>query len=82
MSMGVFVIAYGQLNTINMILFQLFCHVSTSYCHLNEKFLLEKPYKPPVDPHCIIKSIEHLKEDVVHSMSEQYVDLYLHSHSI
>jgi len=50
---------------------ELFCHVSTSYCHLNEKMLLEKPYAPPADPHKIIKAIEWLDNDVVNAMTEK-----------
>ncbi|XP_031619645.1 putative fatty acyl-CoA reductase CG5065 [Contarinia nasturtii] len=49
----------------------LFCYVSTSYCHLNERLLMEKPYPAPADPHRIIKSIEWLDEDIVHTMTKQ-----------
>lgn len=34
---------------------------------------MEKPFKAPVDPHQLIKSVEHLKDEVVHSMSKEYV---------
>lgn len=51
----------------------MFCHVSTSYCHLGERFLEEKPYPPPADPHKIINTVENLEEDVVQSMTKQYV---------
>lgn len=47
----------------------LFCHVSTAYCHLNEKLLLEKSYPPPADPEKIIKSVEWLDDDVVDAMT-------------
>lgn len=50
---------------------QLFAHMSTSYCHLNEKMLLEKPYAPPADPHKIIGVVEALDEAVVHSMTKK-----------
>lgn len=46
--------------------------MSTSYCHLNEKLLLEKPYPPPANPHKIISVVENLDEAVVHSMTKKY----------
>lgn len=52
---------------------QLFCYVSTSYCHLQEKMLMEKPYPPPADPHKIIKSVEFLDDDVVNAMTKRFV---------
>lgn len=52
----------------------LFCHVSTSYCHLHEKLLLEKPYPPPADPHKIIKCVEWLDDDVVNAMTDKILD--------
>lgn len=52
---------------------QMFAYISTSYCHLTEKVLMEKPYPPAADPHKIIKTIEWLEEDVVESMTKKYV---------
>lgn len=49
----------------------MFGYMSTSYCHLHESFLLEKPYDPPADPHKIIKSVELLHEDEVELMSKK-----------
>lgn len=43
--------------------------MSTSYCHLHEKLLLEKPYDPPADPQRIIKAIECLDEAEVDAMT-------------
>lgn len=50
---------------------QLFVHVSTSYCHLDEKVLFEKAYPPPADPHKVIQSMESLEEHDVESTSKQ-----------
>ncbi|KAG5683183.1 hypothetical protein PVAND_012479 [Polypedilum vanderplanki] len=41
----------------------LFCHISTAYCHLSEKFLLEKPYAPPYEPHEFMEHINQLTEN-------------------
>jgi len=49
----------------------MFSYMSTSYCHLHVKFLLEKPYDPPADPHRIIKSVELLHEDEVELMAKK-----------
>lgn len=51
----------------------MFGYVSTSYCHLNEKLLLEKPYPPPADPHKVIKAIEWLEDDVVDGITSKWV---------
>ncbi|GAB0090386.1 Fatty acyl-CoA reductase [Sergentomyia squamirostris] len=47
------------------------CHVSTAYCHLHEKHLLEKPYDPPANPHKIINVVEWLDESTVDAMTEK-----------
>uniref|UniRef100_A0A1B0CFB4 Fatty acyl-CoA reductase n=1 Tax=Lutzomyia longipalpis TaxID=7200 RepID=A0A1B0CFB4_LUTLO len=47
------------------------CHVSTAYCHLHEKHLLEKPYDPPANPHKIINCVEWLDEPVVDAMTDK-----------
>ncbi|XP_044738347.1 putative fatty acyl-CoA reductase CG5065 [Chrysoperla carnea] len=49
----------------------LFIHMSTSYCHLHVKHLLEKPYDPPADPHNIIKCVEWMDEDVIESITDK-----------
>jgi alcohol-forming fatty acyl-CoA reductase len=49
----------------------MFGYMSTAYCHLNEKLLLEKPYPPPTDPHRIIKAVEWLDEATVHGLTEK-----------
>jgi len=48
-------------------------HVSTSYCHLDEKVLFEKAYPPPTDPHKIIQSMEMLDEPFVETISKEWV---------
>lgn len=61
-----------SLNFTNLIIkFKLFVHVSTAYCHLNEKLLLEKPYPPLSDPHKIIHAVEWMDDAVVESMTEK-----------
>lgn len=50
---------------------EVFLHVSTSYCHLNERVLYEKLYPPPADPHKIIKCVEWLEDDVVDAMTKK-----------
>jgi len=50
---------------------QVFVHVSTSYCHLDEKVLFEKAYPPPTDPHKIIQSMEMLDEPFVETISKE-----------
>lgn len=49
----------------------LFIHISTAYCHLEEKILREKPYPPPADPHKVISAIEWMDDDVVEAMTEK-----------
>lgn len=49
----------------------LFAHISTAYCHLEEKVLGEKPYPPPADPHKIIKCVEWMDDDVVEAMTDK-----------
>ncbi|XP_076163589.1 putative fatty acyl-CoA reductase CG5065 isoform X2 [Ptiloglossa arizonensis] len=50
---------------------KLFAHISTAYCHLEEKILGEKPYPPPADPHKIIKCVEWMDDDVVEAMTDK-----------
>ncbi|XP_046616963.1 putative fatty acyl-CoA reductase CG5065 [Neodiprion virginianus] len=49
----------------------LFAHISTAYCHLEEKLLGEKPYPPPADPHKVIKCVEWMEDDVVEAMTDK-----------
>ncbi|XP_059609547.1 putative fatty acyl-CoA reductase CG5065 [Phlebotomus argentipes] len=49
----------------------MFCHVSTAYCHLHEKHLLEKSYDPPANPHKVINCVEWLDESVVDAMTDK-----------
>nr|QGV11526.1 FAR9 [Tetrastichus brontispae] len=50
---------------------ELFAHISTAYCHLEEKVLGEKPYPPPSDPHKIIKCVEWMEDEVVEAMTDK-----------
>ncbi|OXU20686.1 hypothetical protein TSAR_013725 [Trichomalopsis sarcophagae] len=50
---------------------ELFAHISTAYCHLEEKVLGEKPYPPPADPHKIIKCVEWMEDEVVEAMTDK-----------
>lgn len=49
----------------------LFVHISTAYCHLEEKILYEKTYPPPADPHKVIKCVEWMDDDVVEAMTDK-----------
>ncbi|XP_029679896.1 putative fatty acyl-CoA reductase CG5065 [Formica exsecta] len=49
----------------------LFVHISTAYCHLEEKVLYEKTYPPPADPHKVIKCVEWMDDDVVEAMTDK-----------
>nr|CAD7403844.1 unnamed protein product [Timema poppensis] len=50
---------------------ELFLHISTAYCHLQEKVLYEKMYNPPADPHSIIKCMESVDDDVAEAMTKK-----------
>nr|XP_033326343.1 putative fatty acyl-CoA reductase CG5065 [Megalopta genalis] len=50
---------------------KLFAHISTAYCHLEEKVLGEKPYPPPADPHKVIKYVEWMDDDVIEAMTDK-----------
>lgn len=41
---------------------QLFCHVSTAYCHLDQKFLYEAAYPPPIKPSEIMEMVAQSKD--------------------
>ncbi|KAF7274014.1 hypothetical protein GWI33_013304 [Rhynchophorus ferrugineus] len=46
-----------------------FVHVSTAYCHLNEKILYEKVYPPPANPHDLIKTAEWMSDDAIEAIT-------------
>ena len=50
---------------------QAFMHISTAYCHLNERVLYEKVYPTPADPHKIIKCVEWLEDEVITAMTQK-----------
>ncbi|KAG6443938.1 hypothetical protein O3G_MSEX003057 [Manduca sexta] len=53
---------------------KLFIHVSTSYCHLHEKLLEEKPYPPPADPHQIIQAMEWMDDETVAAVTPKVLN--------
>ncbi|KAL4711229.1 hypothetical protein ACJJTC_019070 [Scirpophaga incertulas] len=53
---------------------KLFIHISTAYCHLHEKFLEEKPYPPPADPHQIIQAMEWMDEETVATVTPKLLN--------
>ncbi|XP_025834220.1 fatty acyl-CoA reductase 1-like [Agrilus planipennis] len=55
---------------------KLFVHVSTAYCHLQEKVLYEKSYPPPADPNIMIKLAEWLNEDIIGSIQDKVLGNY------
>lgn len=54
----------------------MFVYVSTCYCHLKEKVLLEKCYPSPQDPHKIIKLVEELSIEEVENRRNKILDFY------
>lgn len=48
-----------------------FGHISTSYCHLDQKLLEEKLYPPPADPHNVIKCIEWMDDEIVDIITDK-----------
>lgn len=53
---------------------KLFCYISTSYCHLEEKILMEKYYPPPVDTKTIFEIIEKLSENETEAFFSKYLN--------
>ncbi|XP_045465464.1 uncharacterized protein LOC123674585 [Harmonia axyridis] len=52
---------------------QIFQHISTAYCHLEEKELFEKAYEPPSNPHHIIKLCEWLEEEDIELITPKLI---------
>ncbi|XP_022194362.1 fatty acyl-CoA reductase 1 [Nilaparvata lugens] len=61
--------------------FQLFVHISTSYCHLQEKVLEEKAYPPPTDPHKIIRTCELMSEELVETVAKKILGDFPNSYA-
>ncbi|CAH0713461.1 unnamed protein product, partial [Brenthis ino] len=53
---------------------KLFIHISTAYCHLNEKLLEEKAYDPPADPHKVLSTIEILDDETIEKITPKLLD--------
>jgi fatty acyl-CoA reductase len=51
-----------------------FCHLSTAYCHLNERILYEKMYPPPADPESVIRTCEMMSNEVINSITDKLLD--------
>ncbi|XP_063924739.1 putative fatty acyl-CoA reductase CG5065 [Zophobas morio] len=47
---------------------QVFSHLSTSYCHLNERVLYEKAYPPPTDPDNLIRTCELMSDEMIEAL--------------
>nr|XP_018914569.1 PREDICTED: putative fatty acyl-CoA reductase CG5065 [Bemisia tabaci] len=58
-----------------------FVHISTSYCHLQEKVLYEKSYPPAANPHKIIKSVELMDEALVESVAKKILENFPNSYA-
>lgn len=41
----------------------LFCHLSTAFCHLDVKVLMEQFYSPPMDPHTAIAIVDEIYDE-------------------
>ena len=53
--------------------------MSTAYCHLDQQVLKEDFYPPFCDPHNVIKTAEWLQEDILNSITKEYVSLAISS---
>ncbi|CAB3257576.1 unnamed protein product [Arctia plantaginis] len=53
---------------------KLFIHISTSYCHLQEKLLEEKAYPPPADPHHIIQAMEWMDTETIKTVTPKLLN--------
>ncbi|KAL1139603.1 hypothetical protein AAG570_006585 [Ranatra chinensis] len=60
---------------------ELFLHVSTAYCHLQEKVLEEKSYPPADNPHKVIKFCELLDEEIIDSVSKKILKDFPNSYA-
>lgn len=48
-----------------------FCHISTAYCHEDQKVLDEEMYPAPADPYQIIQLCEWFNEDLIETVSKK-----------
>ncbi|KAG5668783.1 hypothetical protein PVAND_016709 [Polypedilum vanderplanki] len=51
----------------------LFCHLSTAFCHMDQKILYEKFYASPVDPFKMIEIAENLNENEVEEKLKSFL---------
>lgn len=52
---------------------KLFCHISTAYCHLDEKHLFEISYPPPFDPHEVMNKVSQLDKHDEQAETRKYL---------
>lgn len=55
----------------------LFCHVSTAYCHLHESNLLEKFYPSSVDSHELMSIVDRLTESEAELIKDKYLNEFI-----
>ncbi|KAK6633631.1 hypothetical protein RUM43_001220 [Polyplax serrata] len=55
---------------------EFFYHMSTAYCHLEEKILEERSYPPLCNPHDLIKSMEWMEDDVAETLTQKILGKY------
>ncbi|XP_014251355.1 putative fatty acyl-CoA reductase CG5065 isoform X2 [Cimex lectularius] len=60
---------------------EVFLHISTAYCQLDQKVLEETLYSCPNDPHKIIKSCELMDEELVDKVSEKILKEFPNSYA-
>ncbi|XP_066904622.1 putative fatty acyl-CoA reductase CG5065 [Halyomorpha halys] len=60
---------------------ELHVHISTAYCHLDQKVLEEKPYPSATDPYKIITSCELMDEELVESVSDKILKEFPNSYA-
>ncbi|BES94747.1 Male sterility protein [Nesidiocoris tenuis] len=60
---------------------KLFVYVSTAYCHLDQKVLMEELYPSPMDPHKVIKSCELMDEELVEKVGEKILQGFPNSYA-
>lgn len=55
----------------------LFCHISTAYCHLKESNLFEIPYPSAVNPHELMSTVDRLTESEAELIKNKYMNKFI-----
>ncbi|CAG9801690.1 unnamed protein product [Chironomus riparius] len=55
----------------------LFCHISTAYCHLHESNLLEISYPSNVNPHELMSIVDRLTESEAELIKNEYLNKFI-----